>query len=265
MNKGDRVKLSAFGRQFLYAGKASARLGTVAHKPQRHIWTDGEKEFLSLSYPHLPTSEIARAIGRPVRQIYAQAKKLGLSKTEAYLASPDACRLRRGPNPGVRFRYPKGHVPANKGLRRPGYAVGRMKETQFKKGQKPGNTLPIGTIAPNGDGYLRIKVKDEPQSIAGKGALSTNWEFVHRRVWEAAHGPIPEGHRIWWKDGNHQNNDLDNLELLNAEEHMARTTIHTFPPELKETLQLKGQLNRAITMKVKKEKHNGVQGPEGPA
>jgi len=50
-------------------------------------------------------------------------------------------------------------VPANKGLRRPGYSVGRgrMQSTQFKKGQKPRHAkarMPAGTFDdPLGDAY----------------------------------------------------------------------------------------------------------------
>ena len=44
---------------------------------------------------------------------------------------------------------------------------------------------------------------------------------VHRLVWEKAHGPIPKGYEIHHKDGNGNNNDLSNLELLTCSEHKA--------------------------------------------
>lgn len=48
--------------------------------------------------------------------------------------------------------------PFNKGLRRPGWHVGRMRETQFRKGERSGiaakNWRPIGTIRTDPDGYL---------------------------------------------------------------------------------------------------------------
>jgi len=121
-----------------------------------------------------------------------------------------------------------------------------MSETQFKKGQRQQNHLPVGTIMPNTDGYLRMKVADLPLAIAGNGALSANWMFVHRMVWEQAHGPIPPGHRIWWKDGDHTNCALENLELLTGAEHMARTTIHNWPEDIKRVMQLNGVLKRQL-------------------
>lgn len=41
----------------------------------------------------------------------------------------------------------------------------------------------------------------------------------HRLVWEAAHGPIPDGYEIHHVDGNGHNNSLDNLVLLSRSEH----------------------------------------------
>jgi hypothetical protein len=86
------------------------------------------------------------------------------AKSEAYLASPAACRLRRGDNIGAPYRFTKGHVPANKGLRRPGWGPGRMKETQFRKGERQGRAVklykPIGTERVSKDGYTERKIND---------------------------------------------------------------------------------------------------------
>jgi hypothetical protein len=210
----------------------------------RRRYASAEDQVLRSLYPHRSTKEIAKTLKRSISSIYRRAVfMLGLHKTEKYMESPNACRLRRGDNVGASFRFLPGHVPANKGLSRPGYAPGRMATTQFKKGQRPGNYLPIGTVKANADGYLRVKVAEESN---GKGANDKAWEFVHKKVWEAAHGPIPKGHRIWWKDKNHANCELGNLELLTDKEHMARTTIHRMPAELKDTIMLAGALKRRI-------------------
>jgi len=43
--------------------------------------------------------------------------------------------------------------------------------------------------------------------------------YLHHQVWEQANGPIPAGHKVCFKDGDHRNTKLDNLELLtNSEE-----------------------------------------------
>lgn len=216
---------------------------------KRRFWTKEDDRKLARLYPDLPTNLVAKELGRTKSSTYGHAKKIGVSKSAAFLA--EFCRLQKGSVIGIDGRFQKGSVPKNKGLRRPGWVRGRMAETQFKKGQTPPKTYPVGTITANSDGYLRIKVSDNPESRGQKGGSSKNWEFVHKRVWEAAHGPIPPGHRIWWKDRDHANNDIANLELLSDAEHMRRTTIHNLPPELKETIQLAGRVKRAIRRRVK--------------
>ncbi len=213
-----------------------------------HRWTAAEVHELRAIYPNSPTREVARRMGVSVHQVNGKRAMLGLHKEAAYLAGPYK-KLLAGLGNGIRHRFPKGHVPANKGLRRPGWFAGR---TQFQKGQRPRNTLPVGTVMPNSAGYMRIKISDAPEPSHAKGANSRNWEFVHRRVWEAAHGPIPKGHRIWWKDRNHGNCALENLELLSDAEHMRRTTIHNLPPDLKKACQALGAVRRKLTLIRKK-------------
>lgn len=45
--------------------------------------------------------------------------------------------------------------------------------------------------------------------------------YVHRLVWEAFRGPIPDGKEIHHKDGNRRNNSLSNLQLVTKKEHTA--------------------------------------------
>jgi hypothetical protein len=110
-----------------------------------------------------------------------------------------------------------------------------MAETQFKLGRIPPNYKPVGTIEPNSDGYLSIKI-----------GAPNKWEFVHKRVWETAHDPIPSGYRIWWKDGNHNNCALENLELLSRPAHMARTTIQKYPESLQEVMRAAAKLRKKL-------------------
>jgi hypothetical protein len=234
-----------------------SRAGVLGLKRGNHKhWTPEEDALLRQLYPDTSGKKIAQRIGLTVTRVYQRAARLGLAKSDEYIARLNADLGRQLNINGYAHRFPSGHVPANKGLRRPGYAPGRMAETQFKKGQRAGAAeakwLPVGTVKLNPDGYLRRKIADEPEEIAGKGGRSTNWEFVHRRVWEDAHGPIPEGYRIWWKDGDHLNCSLDNLELLSGHDHMMRTTIHNLPPRLKEVIVLRGAINRQITMQSRK-------------
>lgn len=202
-------------------------------------WRKAELRLLRRSYPNLPTKELARLLGRSESAVYAQAKLLGLRKSATYLASPEACRLRRGDNVGARTRFRPGHVPANKGLRRPGWAPGRMAQTQFKAGQKPQTSKPIGSTRISKDGYLQRKVSDT-------GYAPRDWVGVHILTWQEAHGPVPPGHIVAFKNRKRDNTGLENLELLSRRELMLRNTIHNYPPELADVIRMNGALRRKI-------------------
>jgi hypothetical protein len=59
----------------------------------------------------------------------------------------------------------------------------------------------------------------------------------HCVLWQAANGPIPDGHHVHHRDGNPLNNSLDNLECLSPAEHCARHA-----PEFRE--QRQAHINR---------------------
>ena len=44
--------------------------------------------------------------------------------------------------------------------------------------------------------------------------------FLHRDVWEFHNGPIPEGFDVHHKDGNTENNDIGNLEVMSRADHL---------------------------------------------
>lgn len=103
-------------------------------------------------------------------------------------------------NTGRTGRYQKGCIP-NAGCIKKGerLSVG----TEFKKGQRPHNYLPVGTEVVKGDGYIWRKI-GEPNK----------WRQKHVLAWEAANGPKPKGKMIMCADGNKLNVSLDNLLLI---------------------------------------------------
>jgi hypothetical protein len=176
--------------------------------------------------------------------VYNRAKQLGLGKSEAYWRSLQSGRFTRGrEHIGKQFWYAKGHVPANKGLRRPGYAPGRMRETQFKKGVLNGVAAmrfkPIGSTRLC-DGYVYRKISAHP------GPWTRNWKLEHFLVWERERGPVPPGHCLKFINGDRTDIRLDNLQLITRRENMARNTVHNLPKPLASTIQLLGALKRQI-------------------
>jgi hypothetical protein len=221
----------------------------------KRLWEPEDDEVMRVRYPDVPTPVIARELRRTVCSVYARADKLGLTKSQAYLNSPAACRLRRGgdEHPGRATQFKKGQTPANKGLRRPGWSVGRgrMQETQFKKGERSGvassNWRPIGTILPDPEGYLRIKVREAVYGAEPTGFGNVRvWPLLQRHTWEQIHGPVPPGYIVCFRDRDKTNCAPENLELVSRRNLMARNTVHNLPKPLKQTIQLLGALNRQI-------------------
>ncbi|MGH9238785.1 MAG: HNH endonuclease signature motif containing protein [Vicinamibacterales bacterium] len=228
------------------------KIDGVWYRAGKRCWTRQEDAIIRRRYPHEKAAQLRDVMPwRPLSSIHKRAGDLGVKKTAAFMASPEACRLRRGDHVGAAFRFTKGQTPANKGLRRPGYSVGRgrMQETQFKKGIAT-NWHPIGSTRLV-DGYLYRKVSDI-RNIT----WTRNWKQEHYLIWEAAHGPIPKGHNVCFKDGDRTHVTLDNLALVSRRTWMKRHTVHNLPKPLAQTIQLLGALTRTIR---RKDSRNGDQ------
>jgi hypothetical protein len=200
--------------------------------------------LLELLYEGASTEKLAEYFGRPVVQVLAKANSMGLHKNREYMAGlAEASRLRIA---GAPYRYPKGHVPANKGLRRPGYAPGRMRETQFKKGGASHyKWMPVGAERLI-EGYRYRKVSD-----VRNVPYTVNWKLVHVLSWESLHGPVPPGHAVVFKNGDKADTRDENLELVTRAELMRRNSIHNLPRPLAQVIQLRGVLVRQINKRTR--------------
>lgn len=217
----------------------------------RRPWSDVELELLTRNYADSRTEDIATVLGRTLQCVYVKAAALGLKKSEAYLASPNACRLRRGGGVGMANRWRKGQTPWNKGTHY--VAGGRSAETRFKPGRPPHearNYLPIGSLRINADGYLERKVTDDPSIVPVR-----RWVGVHRLVWEAANGPIPEGHVVCFRPGRRtpaeEDITLDALELVARAELARRNHFRRLGPEMAKVIQLRGAITRQINKRTR--------------
>ena len=144
-------------------------------------------------------------------------QKFGLSLTEKQIKS---YRRNNNLNSGLTGRFEKGRVPYNKGKKLPNMPPN---SGQFKKGNKPPNYVPVGTINYTTDGYPKEKI-GEPNK----------WVLKHRKVWEEYHGPIPKGYSVCLLDRDKTNYDISNLILLSNEElaRMNQNNYFSSDPEL---------------------------------
>lgn len=137
-------------------------------------------------------------------------------------------------------------------------AGGRSAETRFKPGRpacEARNYQPIGSLRLNKDGYLERKVTDDPAL-----APVRRWVGVHRLVWEAAHGPIPPRHVVRFLPGQRtvvaEEITVERLELVSQAENMRRNTVHRYPPQIAQAVQLLGALNRIINNRSTNSEHH---------
>ncbi len=210
----------------------------------RAQWTPEQIAMVVELYPHQKTEKIAQMVDKTSMQVYCKAASLGLKKTPEYMNSPDACRLRRGGNIGAEYRFQKGQVPPNKGIK--GISYPGMVPTQFKPGSKPKNWMPIGSERYSKGGYLQRKLTDT-------GYPPRDWVSAHSILWRQHYGDIPVAHRVCFKDGNKQNIVIENLELVSIADVMRRNTIHNLPKPLKEVIQLTGYIKRRINTRRRKD------------
>jgi hypothetical protein len=206
----------------------------------KKFWTAAEDSLMKLHYPDNNMQFMRDLLGRSEYSIYNRANTINISKSEAYLASDDAFRLRREATPAsIANRFKKGQQVWNKGMK--GLQIGG-EATQFKPGAKPPNHRPAGTIR-EVDGYFEIKIAEGMRQ----------WKLLHRVIWERCNGPIPKGCIVIFLDGNTKNLNIKNMALLTKAENMKRNTVHNYPKEIVHLVQLRAALNRQINKRTEHE------------
>lgn len=181
-----------------------------------------EDNVMRKHYRNTLNSDLAKALGRSVPSILNRARRLGLVKDPDFI-------LKYG-------RFPKGHVPANKGKKMPYNA--NSARTRFKKGQIPPNTVPVGTEVVDSYGYRKVKVSDG-------STKQERWKYVHHQVWEAHHGEIPKGSIVIFKNGDNSDIRIENLECITRSDHAIRNR-DKYPEDIHRLTQMIGALNRQI-------------------
>lgn len=198
-------------------------------QPRPH-WTEAEVRALQALYADTPTRSIAEALGRTVHAVGMKATSMGLRKSAAFMASELSSRLKPG------------NVPPNKGKHHP--TCGRAAETQFKKGNKPHTTLPVGSYRINGDGHLQRKIGETP------GCNSKRWRNVAELVWCAANGPLPPKHIVVFRPGMKtvvlEEITVDRVECISMAENARRNHPKNKHPELARIVQIKGAITRQV-------------------
>lgn len=213
------------------------------------VWTEYEDQVLRAHYATTLNADLAELLNRSESSTYQRARSLGLLKSAEWIAETARQRIEADPEHGSRrTRIAAGNRPWNAG--RPG-STGTQegcRATQFKKGRPASearNYVPIGTLRLSKDGYLERKVTDDPAVYP-----SRRWVALHRLVWEAANGPVPDGCIVVFRPGAKTTDaeavTVDRVECITRRENMLRNTYHRYGPEIAKVIQLRGAINRQI-------------------
>lgn len=186
-------------------------------------------EWLKQHYPRMTTidtllDEYEQEFGwRPNRQgVYVKANRLGLHKdpvegrgdraerTVCWAKEPEMEVWMMGHDRGQRMDELQ-----REWRERWGFGISRGQINLFRashgktvrKGHGGRHRVPVGTERPSKDGYLVIKVAEEATVPMSKD----NWKLKHVWVWEQENGPLPDGHSVYFADGDRRNFTKDNL------------------------------------------------------
>jgi hypothetical protein len=199
-------------------------------------WSSYEDKVLHEGYAKGRSAEIAKITGRSLSAVYQRAARRGLKVDEDVISSYARDKLVKH---GKATAFKPGNKPHNAGIK--GWdAGGRSSKTRFTKGNRPPQWKPVGSLSRDRDGYTMIKVSD-----AGK--RRERWRLVHVFIWETENGPVPSGHVVAFRDGNKDNLDIDNLEVVTKAEMMNRNSLHRLPEDLKTMIRACTSLRRAIS------------------
>lgn len=117
------------------------------------------------------------------------------------------------------------------------------KNTQFKKGSVSYNHVEVGTVRTRSR-----KSRNAPPEVFIKVAEPNKWELYGRYLWKQAHGEIPTGYVVAFRDGDTTNVVLENLRLVSKSAMQTVCVLNAPKGKARDTAlsigELKYQINR---------------------
>lgn len=170
-------------------------------------WTEEEKAFVLNNYKGVLKKDLCKRM----------QEELGSDKTPTQLKS---FYVKYKLCSGVDCKIKKGNVPPNKGKPLSPEVYKRVSKTFFRKGNKPHNTLPVGSEILHtdkcGKKYWYVKIA-EPRT----------WKPKHHLLWESVNGPVPKDCIIVFLDGDTDNITIDNLRCITKAENILLNHIYS--------------------------------------
>jgi len=161
-------------------------------KTVRLVFTDEQKEFIKKNYQALLYLDIAKALNNYINRTW-----LRLTADE----------FERRKSIG---KFKKGQASWNAGLSLPN----KPNSGQFVRGSLPRNTMYDGAIV------LRKRTNRINLDYYFIRIAQGKWKRHHVYLWEQANGPLPKGCIVRFKDKDHLNCTLENLEMIDRRKNM---------------------------------------------
>ena len=228
----------------------------------RH-WRPEQLFMLRWLYPDFKADEVALCIGRSVGSVHRKAVLLEIGKSDAFKASFSSGRIQAANTDPrmVATRFKPGHKTWNEGVKGSVGLHENCRKTQFKPGQKPHTTAPVGAYRINvtkGIPRLEQKTNNKP------GPNHVRWIPVTRLVWEQHHGPVPDKHIVVFADSKQATTALeeitiDKLICISRAENARRNSAAAHSTEYGKLAQLKGAITRQVNRIIKE--HEQRQSP----
>lgn len=200
-------------------------------------FSKNEDDFIKENYLKLPATRISKLLNRSKTAARQRMKILGL------VVPPETIEIFKKST-----QIKPGNISYNKGKKQSEYmsaeAIEKSKATWFKKGNLPSNTKPSD---------LEITIRADKRGVRYQfiRVSKSNWITLDRYNWEKERGKIPAGHKIIHINGDTLNANIDNLEIVTAAQLMKKNSLHNYPPEIKQVIQLGGVLTRKINKRNK--------------
>ena len=125
---------------------------------------------------------------------------------------------RRGVKSGFDGKFKPGNVGYWSGKSRSADTWTKMQTTMLERGHTNGRCLPIGSEHFDKDCYVMVKI-----------AQPNVWKQKHIVLWEQAHGSVPEGMKVVFKNRDKYDIRLENLALCSQGVNAFMSLNHMIP------------------------------------
>jgi len=112
-------------------------------------------------------------------------------------------------------QFQQGHQPWNAGTQ----GLTTANSGSFRPGQESKRKCAIGAVR------MRLRLREGRARAwvkIAEGGNSHDWRLRAAVVWEAAHGPMPDGWIVHHIDGDPLNDAIENLEAVSRADHLRR-------------------------------------------